>query len=189
MIGKPLRRKAGSGTRPTTQRTDTASSSKGNLMNPLQQKIGAGSFLAAKQTVNQGIQHIRQQSNKAINEITGIVLKNKNKDINTQGSGGGIRQIKHLNMNVGSNERVIKPATRVGDISTKNKKEQNGARGNPEKFVGSIFRPAPKIGGVGIPAVSKEGSQGRRPAMHNAGSASHVVQSQVNSASGSQAFI
>jgi hypothetical protein len=53
----------------------------------------------------------------------------------------------------------------------------NIARANPEKFAGSIFRPAPKIGGVGIPAVSKEGSQGRRPAMHNAGSASHVVQS------------
>ena len=78
-------------------------------------------------------------------------------------------------MNVGSNERVVKKATRVGDISTKNKKDVNVARANPEKFAGSIFRPAPKIGGVGIPAVSKEGSQGRRPAMHNAGSASHVV--------------
>ena len=80
-------------------------------------------------------------------------------------------------MNAGSNERVVKQATRVGDISTKNKKEVNVARANPEKFAGSIFRPAPKIGGVGIPAVSKEGSLGRRPAMHNAGSASHVVQS------------
>ena len=61
-------------------------------------------------------------------------------------------------MNVGSNERVVKQATRVGDISTKNKKEVNIARANPEKFAGSIFRPAPKIGGVGIPAVSNEGS-------------------------------
>ena len=47
-INKPLRRKAGSGARPTTQRNDTASSSKRGALNPIQQKIGAGSFLAAK---------------------------------------------------------------------------------------------------------------------------------------------
>ena len=109
-----------------------------------------------------------------MNEISSIVLKNKNKDISTHGS-GGIRQIKHLNMQVGSHERVQKAPQRIGDISTKNKKEVNVARAQPEKFAGSIFRPAPKIGGVGIPAVSKDGSLGRRPAMHNAGSASHVM--------------
>ena len=59
IISKALRRKAGSGTRPTIQQKDSASSSKRGLLNPIQQKIGAGSFLAAKNTVNQGIQHIR----------------------------------------------------------------------------------------------------------------------------------
>ena len=71
---------------------------------------------------------------------------------------GGIRQIKHLGSNPGSRVGSQKAATRIGDQTTCIKKGANEARANPEKFVGSIFRPAPKIGGVGIPAVSKEGS-------------------------------
>ena len=72
-------------------------------------------------------------------------------------------------------------------MSTQNKKCANDARANPEKFAGSIFRPAPKIGGVGIPGVNKDGgaASGRRPAIQHAGSSSRVAPS-ITAGPGSQ---
>lgn len=76
LLTKPLRRKAGSGTRVTTQPTDTQSSGKRGLIPPTQFKIGAGSFLAAKHAGHQGIHHLKRKSNKALGDITGIILNN-----------------------------------------------------------------------------------------------------------------
>ena len=102
---------------------------------------------------------------------------------NPSGVTKGIRQIKHLASNPGSRVGSHKAATRIGDQSSIHKKGANDQRANPEKFAGSIFRPAPKIGGVGIPAVSKEGS-GKRQFMNHAGSSSHVHPTHMDSGSG-----
>lgn len=167
LLTKPLRRKAGSGTRATTMPTEQQSSGKVLIPPQVSSKLGAGSFLVAKHSMHQGIHHLKRKSNKALGDITGIILNNMKADPSVQNCGnGGIRQIKHLGSNPGSRVGSNKGITRAGDQTTCIKKGANGAHANPEKFVGSIFRPAPKIGGVGIPAVNKEGgSGGRRPVM------------------------
>ena len=80
LLTKPLRRKAGSGTRCTTQPTEIPSSGKRGLVPPMHNKIGAGSFLAAKHGMHQGIHHLKRKSNKALGDITGIILNNMKAD-------------------------------------------------------------------------------------------------------------
>ena len=154
---KPLRRKAGSGHRVTTVPVETQSSGKQLIPHGIHQN-GTGSFLKAKHTMHQGIQHIKRKSNKAMGDIQGIILNNiKASDAQSNQGSGGIRQIKHLQSNPGSRVGSQKAAQRIGDQTTCIKKGANDAHANPEKFVGSIFKQAPKIGGVGI-RVNKEGS-------------------------------
>ena len=123
-------------------------------------------------------------------DITGIILNNIKGEALAQANqgSGGIRQIKHLGSNPGSRVGSQKAAQRIGDQTTCIKKGANEAHANPEKFVGSIFKQAPKIGGVGI-RVNKEGSQGRRPVMQHAGSGTRVQPSTFGSGSGSHGFI
>lgn len=179
VLQQPLRRKAGSGTRVVTQPTEQQSSGKA-LIPPMSNKIGAGSFLAAKHSMHQGIHHLKRKSNKALGDITGIILNNMKGEANNSGS-SAIRQIKHLGSNPGSRVGSTKAGTRIGDQTTIIKKGVNAAHANPEKFAGSIFRPAPKIGGVGIPTVHKDGgASGRRPAMNHAGSGTRVQHPTTN---------
>jgi len=63
LLTQPLRRKAGSGTRVVTQPTERDQSSGKALIPQMSNKIGAGSFLAAKHQMHQGIQHIKRKSN------------------------------------------------------------------------------------------------------------------------------
>ena len=117
MFMKPLRRKAGSGTRVVTMPTDRQSSGKALIPHGKQSMSGTGSFLAAKHTMHQGIQHIKRKSNKALGDITGIILNNMKAEAlaNPNNGSGGIRQIKHLGSNPGSRVGSQKAAQRVGD--------------------------------------------------------------------------